>query len=99
MLEWLIKLERVKYDGWKRQAFWLRMLIRAYCDRTVNPSKEYYCLATGAVLNLARQHGFALKISPKKYRAIRATQEFEDINNAGKRSLLRHYDWFLFERQ
>ncbi|NJL53849.1 class I SAM-dependent methyltransferase [bacterium] len=99
VLEWLLTLKRVKYEGWKGQGFWLKMLMRAYRDRAINPDKDYYCLSMGAVINLASQYNLMLKVSPQAYKTFHATQEFEDINNGGQKSLLRHYDWFLFERQ
>ena len=109
--EWLVTMKTVRNKGWHSQILWAIRLFRVMLMKKIAPSPFllthlptrvsnflscYYCLRSQSVIRLANDNGFKVVRSPKLYKDAPEIRDFE-LSTYGK-TMLRHFDWYLFER-
>ena len=99
LLDWTLRLRRVRVDGWLGQLSWAYTLVRALGQRRVaHDDRQTYCLRPAALIRTVEEHGFRLTRAPRELRSLPVFREWELSSGYESPALLPYYDWYVFER-
>ena len=99
LLDWTLRLRRVRVDGWRGQLGWAYALVRRFAHTQVaHDSRSTYCLRQGALTRTVEQHGFRLERGPRELRSLPVFREWELSSGYTSPAVLSYYDWYVFER-
>ena len=99
LVDWTLRLRRLRYDGWRGQLAWAgRLAVGLAHRRVAGDGRRTYCLRPKALIRTVEEHGLRLLRSPHQLRSLDALRQYEVSTGYESPALLPYFDWYVFER-